>query len=272
MIRKKFESELQHMARCAVGLGLVLLFCGLSGGWLAAQQTKEPTEKKQPKVSEQPEDLDAKLLEQLQGDLPAGLDDELFRGLTPGDVGKPGDIGTADPLEKSLLDPLNQGEDLGEEADPLLKLARRMRLVTERIEQRDTGKQVRQAQQEIVDALDQLIQQAQQSSPSSSPSSDSKPPQTADRNKPNQQQPSQGNPGQQPNNEPARQSTDREEKGEVEEIDLARLQDLVKLVWGHLPPHLQQQMQNSAGEKFLPKYQLQIEQYFKDLIQERNKP
>lgn len=211
--------------------------------------------------------LDDQLLEDLQGDLPAGLDDELFRGLTPLDGDSKNDK-PIDPLEKTLLDPLNQGEDIGEEADPLLQLAKQMRIVTERIEQRDTGTRVQQAQKEIVDTLDKLIEQAQKAC-SSGNCNNPQQQQQASNNQ--QQQPKSGSAtGNKPSDKPARDSTDREEKRKVEEIDLARMQDLVKLVWGHLPPHLQQQMQSSSGEKFLPKYQLLIEQYFKDLVEQQN--
>ena len=42
--------------------------------------------------------------------------------------------------------------------------------------------------------------------------------------------------------------------------------EMLKDVWGHLPPHLRQQMEQSANEEFLPQYELEIAEYFRSLI------
>jgi hypothetical protein len=47
------------------------------------------------------------------------------------------------------------------------------------------------------------------------------------------------------------------------------MQDLLKNVWGELPPRLRQQMLQSSMEQFLPKYELLIEEYFKTLVNRR---
>jgi hypothetical protein len=44
---------------------------------------------------------------------------------------------------------------------------------------------------------------------------------------------------------------------------------MLKDVWGHLPPHLRQQMEQSANEEFLPKYELEIAEYYRSLLSGR---
>jgi hypothetical protein len=49
---------------------------------------------------------------------------------------------------------------------------------------------------------------------------------------------------------------------------LARLQILLRQVWGHLPPKIRDQMQSGLIEEFLPKYERLIEEYYSRLAEE----
>ncbi|HEX4149892.1 MAG TPA: hypothetical protein VHY20_12930, partial [Pirellulales bacterium] len=74
---------------------------------------------------------------------------------------------------------------------------------------------------------------------------------------------------------PSRDSSNRVGKAKTEKADLARLQDLMKDIWGELPPRLRQQMMQSSVEHFVPKYEFEIEEYFKTLAerqQEKTRP
>jgi hypothetical protein len=44
---------------------------------------------------------------------------------------------------------------------------------------------------------------------------------------------------------------------------------MLKDIWGELPPRLRQQMMQSSIEKFIPKYELLIEEYFKALAEKQ---
>ena len=59
--------------------------------------------------------------------------------------------------------------------------------------------------------------------------------------------------------------------GRVDHEDLARLQQILKQLWGHLPPKLRDQMQSSSIEEFLPKYEKLIEEYYTRLAEEGSK-
>lgn len=43
------------------------------------------------------------------------------------------------------------------------------------------------------------------------------------------------------------------------------MQDMLRELWGHLPEHERQQVINSTIEKFVPKYESLIKEYFKRL-------
>ena len=50
---------------------------------------------------------------------------------------------------------------------------------------------------------------------------------------------------------------------------MAKVLGLLKDVWGELPPRLRQQMLQSSVEKFVPKYEFEIEEYFKTLAEQQ---
>lgn len=231
----------------------------------------------------------------------SSLDDELLKGLgddplldldkprkpaesTSPDADKPGKPApaarpkTADPLDEELLKGL--GETSPETDNPFVRITRQMREVEELIRQAKSGAATQDRQQEIVKQLEKLIeeleQRQQQSSSSSSSQQQQRQQQTAGRDKvqqpdqpgsPRAGQPQQG----QDSSQPAKDSADRQGKPETRKPDMAQMRDLLKDIWGELPPRLRQQMMQSAVEKFLPKYELQIEEYFKTLSEEQGR-
>jgi hypothetical protein len=49
---------------------------------------------------------------------------------------------------------------------------------------------------------------------------------------------------------------------------MAQMQELLKDLWGHLPERVREQLLQAPTDEFLPKYQLEIEKYFRRLAEE----
>jgi hypothetical protein len=67
----------------------------------------------------------------------------------------------------------------------------------------------------------------------------------------------------------ARDSTDRLDKSTAKPVDKGEVNEMVKALWGNLPEHDRQQMLQSFSDEFLPKYELEIEQYYRRLSEEQ---
>ncbi|QDU96809.1 hypothetical protein [Lignipirellula cremea] len=205
--------------------------------------------------------LDKQVLEDLDlgdDDLLEGLDDLPLRPPT-----QPTQPQGDNPAELA-------GEDLGQELEnPLLRIGQRMRQAETRISQRDTSQQTQQLQQDIVADLAKLIEQMQQQPPPSGGQSSPKP-QPAPQ--PGQEQPKQGEGDQQASSQPqpgaSRESSDRMDKSDKAEAGSEHLDLLIKKVWGHLPPRVQQQMQNVQEEQATPGFEKLIYEYYKRLAED----
>jgi hypothetical protein len=68
----------------------------------------------------------------------------------------------------------------------------------------------------------------------------------------------------------ARESSDRLGSAAAKPVDKGDLEAVVKDLWGHLPERSREQMMQSFSEEFLPKYELEIEQYYRRLSEESN--
>jgi hypothetical protein len=154
-------------------------------------------------------------------------------------------------------------------------IARRMYGVAERIAgPTEQQKVVGLEQQHIVRDLDVLIEALNKACKAGGgkPSSGNR-----SGNKPGSQQASK--PSQKPGNgKPATGSGQPQgasgAEGRPVEAPLTELerQRLVDQVWGHLPAAARKQMQQSAGERYHPKYEREIEAYFRRLAEPRAKP
>ena len=67
----------------------------------------------------------------------------------------------------------------------------------------------------------------------------------------------------------ARDSTDRLDRTTAKPADKGEVNEMVKALWGHLPERSREQMLQSFSDEFLPKYELEIEQYYRRLSEEQ---
>jgi len=181
------------------------------------------------------------------------LDDELLEGLES-------------PAPPAALD----GEDLGASEDPLARMAGQMRTVEESLRAAQLGPPTQRMQREIIADLDKLIEQQQKKCQGGAPK-----PGGSQSPKPGPPKPAQPKPGpnsQEVGTQAASDSQDEMRPGEEGAAELVAPQDLLKHVWGHLPQRLRDQMLQNRNEKFLPKYEREIEEYFRRLIDLESSP
>ncbi len=178
------------------------------------------------------------------------------------------DVGD-DPLDAELLEGLapepvleqTAGEDLGAAENPLLRMAEQMRTVGEWLRAAQVGSSTQRAQEEIIANLDQMIaQQQKQCQGSGQKPSASKRPGAASKPGSSQKPSDTGA-------QAAADSTDTMRPGENAQPAGATPQDLLKKVWGHLPERLRDRMLQNPAERFLPKYEREIEAYFERLAE-----
>ncbi len=181
----------------------------------------------------------------------------------------------ADPLDAELLEgldpaePLQQeaGEDLGAAENPLLRLAEQMRSVESWLRSARIGPPTQRIQQEIIADLDQLIaQQQKQCQGGGKKPGSPKPGQPSDGASAPKPTPAQAGA------QAAADSTDEMQPGDAAKAEQATPQEILKKVWGHLPARLRDQMLQNPAERFLPKYEREIEDYFERLIELSDEP
>ncbi len=217
--------------------------------------------------------LDDDLFNDDSGDLFKDLSDDLFEGLEKPKpkAGQP-KAGDGKKPEYEPLDQSFDGEDLGQEKNRLLGLAKQMRQVEEWIAESKADRRTQKAQSQIIDDLAKLIEEAKRRQSQSSQSSGSKQQQTVKSGKVKQPggKAQQGKPGQAASRQP-RNSDDSLRNGEVLPPDLASRGDLMKQSWGNLPQRVRDAIANASDGKFLPKYEILIEQYFQTLAEKYQK-
>jgi len=69
----------------------------------------------------------------------------------------------------------------------------------------------------------------------------------------------------------ARDSTDRLDRTTAKPVDKGNVEEIVKGLWGQLPARSREQMLQSFSDEFLPKYEMEIEQYYRRLNDEHGK-
>ncbi|HVT26713.1 MAG TPA: hypothetical protein VHE81_01730 [Lacipirellulaceae bacterium] len=67
----------------------------------------------------------------------------------------------------------------------------------------------------------------------------------------------------------ARDSTDRLDRTSAQPVDKGQIDETVKSLWGNLPARSREQMLQSYSDEFLPKYEIEIEQYYRRLSEEQ---
>jgi hypothetical protein len=231
----------------AAGIGAV------AGGSMPAQPGAEP-----------PRSPDEKLLDALSTERPDGLDHEST---------------AAGQRQVELVDPAGKGPDdlrarlrrelgaaaVAEGENPLLQVAQHMRDVKGRMARKDSGPATQGLQRQIVADLDELIRQAhkqcRQGKPGGTPSPQASSP----------GQPKQGAGGKGPNKNPTGPGTRRTANGESRTLDKQQMQTLVQQLWQvALPKQQRDRLMQRPFDEFLPKYELQIEQYYRRLSEEED--
>lgn len=172
-------------------------------------------------------------------------------------------------LDQELLKGLMEGEDIGAPNDPFMRIGRKMRQAGDLIARKQSGDETQTLQQRILEDLEKLIEQARRQQQQQQASSSSQ--QSSRREMVKQSQPGQPQNRQSPSNNPAQQSTERLGKNEVRRPDPAQVNDLIKSIWGQLPGRAREEMLWNANDEFLPKYELEIEAYFKSLVEQQQK-
>ena len=212
------------------------------------------------------------------------LDDELLKGLTdneeedapsedaePADAGGEPDEGEPDAVDDKLRENLGEGEDIGDEGEPLTDIGRRMREVQRLISKSEAGESTQELQRDIVTDLKELIKQAlQQQQQSQSSQSSSKNKQKSAGRK-TVKQPKPGTEPGKTSEQAARDSEERLRKDELKRPDMNAMNELAKRIWGHLPDKDQRdEMLQSSMEQFLPEYEQLISEYFRALAERQS--
>jgi len=284
-----------HMNRTKLRIALfqcilVVLVTVVSFASATAQTSGTPSDDQPVTGSTPGESLDDVLLESLGGDVPVvdrpeAADRKQSETPAGADLPEPAGQPPLDDLDRELLRGLGvepndrnkqpaddaAGSDVGPpDSDPLVALSRRMRQVEQRLGLERADDETKRMQRDILDDLAKLIEQARQQSQQSSSSSTQQQSSASQRRQVTQPelQPGQQQAGQ-PKEGPSRDSTERIGRADAQAVDASGMSDLLKDVWGELPPRVREQMRNSFEEQFLPKYELQIREYFKALVRER---
>ena len=119
-------------------------------------------------------------------------------------------------------------------------------------------------QQDVVNQLDELIAQLSKQCQCQGGQCDKPPsPNQAGKPKPG------STPGATAGKSAARDSTDRLDRTSAKSVDAGDIDNTVKELWGHLPERSREQMLQSFSDEFLPKYQTEIEQYYRRLSEDQ---
>jgi hypothetical protein len=130
-----------------------------------------------------------------------------------------------------------------------------------------TFQQAGEAQQQVVAQLDKLIAELSKQCKNGQCNSSSQSPKPSQRS---QKKPGKAGSAAGSGKSAARDSTDRLDSTTAKPVDKGDLEATVKDLWGHLPERSREQMMQSFSEEFLPKYELEIEQYYRRLSEEND--
>lgn len=213
--------------------------------------------------------LDKQLLDEFANDLLEDPPSDDPAGKTP-PAKRDGQPKADDGLDEQLLDELGEGEDVGKATskNPVERIEQQMRVAAGLIGKHRSGERTQKIQQRIVADLDELIRRIQQNQKKRSASSSSPKIAKSDKSKPDKDQ----GDGSSTARKPARNSVDELRDAKTLRAVVDQLNSLIEARWGHLPERDRQAMLQNPNDKFLPKYSIEIERYFRGLVdQERGK-
>ena len=184
-------------------------------------------------------------------------------------------------VKPALVELLRESDD---EADRLERAIEGMRSAQKRISSADTSGETQKIQEQVVTDLQDILaqlkkQQNRQQSQSPNQNRDQNQQQSERRKMQKEQTDPQNSSSkkQDKSSEPRDgrrnegKSADSQERTDparaVEEK--ARRAQMIKDVWGHLPPHVREAMLNSVSEKYLPKYEELVKKYYEALAQKQ---
>lgn len=161
-------------------------------------------------------------------------------------------------IDDELLQDLGGGPDGvdAEDADPLLRIGRRMRTLEERLAKLEANDETVDLQKKVVADLDELLKQkCEQCNSSNSNSKNSK------KKMSQQQAQKQQKPDGQAKNSTEGTTQASRARAQSSREDPTRLRE-IKDVWGHLSAMMRQEMNQYAKESFLPQYRELLERYY----------
>lgn len=265
---------------------LVGLLLSLSAIDRAAAQNEEPTKDATPADAKQDEEPKS----------PPGKPDAKPDA-------KPDEPSLLNKLSKELFKEIDDGSS-GEQKkeNKLERAAKGMRTAGEKLDERATGKETRQIQEQVIRDLDELIKQMQNPPPSQSgggggggggsgggkggssgasggssgkAGSSRMDPSGSGQGRPEQGDAGQGTAQNASGGQDKKAADGSEERSESERkaaAEAARKKKLEMDVWGHLPPHLREQLLNTYGERMLPTYELLVKQFYEALSEQGETP
>lgn len=194
------------------------------------------------------------------------------------------------PPDEKLIKSLESREAAVEsEIRRIERIIEGMRSAGKRIGESNTGKQTQEIQEQVVRELEELLkklkQQQQNQKQQSSSSQKNRKQDQQDRQKlPNQPNDPQNSGKNQPMPDPqdgqsSKRRKDNQPQDSQENVDpsksaeaeKARRSQMVKDVWGHLPPNVRAAMENAFSEKYLPKYEELVKRYYEALAEKNKK-
>ena len=179
--------------------------------------------------------------------------------------------------DKSTTRPMppieDAGEDIGGPSGPLLlaRVRNDMRraeiLLGHPAAVPTTIHQAGDVQKRVVAQLDELIAElSKQCQGGQGQQSNNPAPKPSQRSEAKSNKPSRAT---SPGKSPARDSSDPLNRADTQAVDKGEVDELVKHLWGHLPERSREQVLQSFSDEFLPKYELEIEQYYRRLSEEQ---
>jgi hypothetical protein len=158
-----------------------------------------------------------------------------------------------------------------------------MRQANKRIEADDTSAATLELQRRVIEDLEKLLEQLKraQQNRKNNPQPQGQQQEQGERQKLPKPQLDPQNSGARPQprnqnrNESSQRNEDEKSRDAQERLDAAkaslaeesRRQQMIKDVWGHLPPHLREAMRNTFSEKYLPKYEDLVKRYYEALAE-----
>jgi len=199
----------------------------------------------------------------------------------------------ADPTAASTRDALDESgpvekvHDASDVVDRLERAIEGMRSAQNRIRSADTSGKTQKIQEQVVKDLEEILtllkkQQGRQQSQSQNQKRDQNQ-QQSERQKMQKDQADPQNSGAKKDSDNSAdpregrrnegKSTDSQERTDPAKAaaERARRAQMIKDVWGHLPPHVREAMLNSVSEKYLPKYEELVKKYYEALAEKNRK-